>query len=422
VKRLVKRLFITLLLTNIFSSDAQSWKRNDFTSLGNIVDAAVFGDTIISISQLGYIIKSNDFGNNWTIDSSYVTYGDAFQSMYFVNRQRGYISCLFYSSILNTLDGGKTWTPLANGNARGGIGHVLQFTDTIRGYGGDYGEDEIKKTVNGGLTWAFNRVNNNCQAIFRIQFFDSTKGYLLGGTTNGQDSRTFLYKTINGGGNWSLVDSTPFQGIGDFVFVDTNTVYLIFTHRIFKSSDDLTTIDTLFQSTSISSSMFDITHAISFPNRDTGFLAFSGSIFKTVDGGNTLIQTDFTSADSPEDITCIKASSSKKAVIGTNNGNIYVTTVGGGTYNGVKNDYSYPDFFIYPNPAKNELQFSNLPILNSSFQYSIVNILGQTKQSNTLLPNNTSPSINVSALPAGIYFIRLTYNKGFVYSAKFVKE
>ena len=70
---------------------------------------------------------------------------------------------------------------------------------------------------------------------------------------------------------------------------------------------------------------------------------------------------------------------------------------------------------IYPNPAKNNLYVRS----SKPADYSIVNLLGQTLQSGQL--TQTMSTLDVSELPAGVYFITVTNGKD-TQKVKFVKE
>jgi hypothetical protein len=73
---------------------------------------------------------------------------------------------------------------------------------------------------------------------------------------------------------------------------------------------------------------------------------------------------------------------------------------------------------IYPNPAQDKITLNiNSPIL-SSFNYSIVNSLGQEVLAN----NCNSNTIDISTLPIGIYFCQLIGNDGELINVTFVKE
>ncbi len=78
-------------------------------------------------------------------------------------------------------------------------------------------------------------------------------------------------------------------------------------------------------------------------------------------------------------------------------------------------DFDKNAIAIYPNPANNELNITNIV---GSYSYKITNTLGKTLKSNT---NETSSSITISELTSGIYFIEITNQDNKKSMIKFVK-
>ena len=73
--------------------------------------------------------------------------------------------------------------------------------------------------------------------------------------------------------------------------------------------------------------------------------------------------------------------------------------------------------FIFPNPATEEI---NIDGVKSKTNYSLLNINGIIEQSGTL--KTGSNSINIRALPPGVYLLELTDNEGGKTMRKIVKE
>jgi len=73
-------------------------------------------------------------------------------------------------------------------------------------------------------------------------------------------------------------------------------------------------------------------------------------------------------------------------------------------------------YFIYPNPAKNELQITNYELGITNVE--IFDIYGRNLSSNHLIPTSSNHLINISHLPAGVYFIKISNT----FVGKFVKE
>ena len=82
---------------------------------------------------------------------------------------------------------------------------------------------------------------------------------------------------------------------------------------------------------------------------------------------------------------------------------------------------------VYPNPCENKLTVSGIQFsVNSKIE--IENVLGQmmmVRQTHHDASNNLhtdNRQLNTKDLPSGIYFIKAEDEKGFVHTAKFVKE
>lgn len=137
------------------------------------------------------ILKSTDFGNNWS-----AVYSDTMNGVSGINHRE--INELFFVSnnvglavggnglFLKTIDGGATWTssfinPYTNLTG-------LHFTSPNVGYINNAGG--IYRTEDGGMNWAVQNISP-LTIIHQIKFTNHTIGFALG--DNG------VYKTTNGG-------------------------------------------------------------------------------------------------------------------------------------------------------------------------------------------------------------------------------
>ncbi len=82
----------------------------------------------------------------------------------------------------------------------------------------------------------------------------------------------------------------------------------------------------------------------------------------------------------------------------------------------VKKQGFWPAFSVYPNPSKNRLFVKGK--LESSLHFTIINVLGQNMQQG----NISNGSIDISALPAGLYYLRLVQYGQTKSTMRFVKE
>ena len=76
---------------------------------------------------------------------------------------------------------------------------------------------------------------------------------------------------------------------------------------------------------------------------------------------------------------------------------------------------------IYPNPCADKLLVNGYSEIGNA-KIEVYNMLGQVAFTQNSLLNIQSHSIDVSHLTHGIYFLKITDTKGFLHTAKFVKE
>ena len=79
------------------------------------------------------------------------------------------------------------------------------------------------------------------------------------------------------------------------------------------------------------------------------------------------------------------------------------------------------ELVVYPNPVANQLTVYSKQFAVNTIE--IKNVLGQVMYGNSPLQRGLGGfEINVSHLPAGVYFLKATDDKGNSYNAKFVKQ
>jgi photosystem II stability/assembly factor-like uncharacterized protein len=146
----------------------------------------------------------------------------------------------------------------------------------------------IIKSDNAGITWTnknsgVNASDYDGSNIKSIKFLDSQTGFA---------GSTLMYRTTNGGNNWSLTSSSVFD---EYIFVSGSISYAVkkvsSKRTLFKSTDggaSWTPKDTILQNTS----------QIIFPDALTGFLSSNNKIYKTTNEGvswlNVLDNSAFT--------------------------------------------------------------------------------------------------------------------------------
>jgi len=77
------------------------------------------------------------------------------------------------------------------------------------------------------------------------------------------------------------------------------------------------------------------------------------------------------------------------------------------------------DFSLYPNPAENVIYISNKSRLNA--EYQIIDQKGQILQQGHLDSTGTERAVNISALQASVYLVRITGSSMVPVNLRFVK-
>jgi photosystem II stability/assembly factor-like uncharacterized protein len=103
-----------------------------------------------------------------------------------------------YQSLYKTTDGGMTWVNKFSMNLAKYSAYNICFVNSSVGFVGcNYGK--ILKTTDGGETWQKILIPDTTYTNWRIRFFNENLGFSL--CTKG--SATIIYKTTDGGANWT---------------------------------------------------------------------------------------------------------------------------------------------------------------------------------------------------------------------------
>lgn len=347
-KIIILLLFFLLIDININSQVQSGWYWVNPQPQGHNLTSVTYinNNTLIAVGWNGTILRSTNGGQNW-INYRYSTTRDLFRVKFF-DQNTGF-AVGDSSLILKTTDAGLNWirinffsndsfrdltfldanTVFIASNAKlikttnGGLnfeiitnvsGLFIQFTDQNTGY---CAGNSVKKSTNGGIDWTV--ISN--KIIYCGYFLNNNTGYLTG-----SDS---IYKTTNGGQNWSSSPAFLNSTISTLEYVNSNTGYAssVYSGRFYKTTNGGTVWNqVIIQNPTLSASGFDFIDAdniltvskygliekttnggtnwqnysnilyssvnsISFPNINTGFAAGykyiqNKSIFKTIDQGN----------------------------------------------------------------------------------------------------------------------------------------
>lgn len=213
------------------------------------------------VNTRGEIHGTNDGGATWR--QLEYQQGVLFRSVGFASATRGWAGNLNgfntptpQRSLYETVDGGETWTNISarvTGPEPIGIcGIWVQDAQTIFAVGRWHGPAIFVRSLDGGATWRSFDLRPLATGLVDVYFWDRQRGIIVGGRGIGSTleqqraSRTVILMTEDAGETWTERYLSPTPGTNAW--------------------------------------------KISFPTRDTGYVAvqgaaYSGTVLKTVDGG-----------------------------------------------------------------------------------------------------------------------------------------
>ncbi len=238
-----------------------------------------------AVSLEGKIIHTTNAGIDWEIQNSTVT--TPIVDIFFINKNLGWALTFsaappFGTSILKTNNGGLSWVS-DSVFFENEIMYTVYFLNEQVGFLGGNG---VKKTTDGGLTWINSFIEPggvSTLPINNFSFYSNTFGYACGGRV---DIAGVIWRTTDGGNNWSSIGLSPDQ-IFDIYIVDSlNTISLsgdpelLYPLGLIKTSD--AGINWAFNELPL----FGLSYAIDFLNNQEGWSASGYKFLRTVDGGN----------------------------------------------------------------------------------------------------------------------------------------
>lgn len=170
-----------------------------------------------------------------------------------------------------------------------------------------------------GFTQWTSQVSNTTTDLYGLHFPDATNGWAVG-------ADGFITKSSDSGANWSSQTSGTIRSRDGIFMIDDNTGFTVGDRAIICSTTDGGAMD--WSVTQITGYSGVFMHDVHFPTSDIGYIsANSGTVFKTIDGGD-----NWTDVSVPSAVTRYRGvyfvSSSTGWLVGSG-GNIVHTTNGG---------------------------------------------------------------------------------------------
>lgn len=242
-----KILFYIAILNSTFYSQTSNWSVVQTPVTANLKNIfAIDSSNVWVAGDSGYILYSNDLGNNWTIQYFKPNY--QINDIFFLDENNGWAiangtedQINVENFILSTTDGGLNWLS-RRFRPDNVILYSICFINQTKGIvGGD--NNILKLTTNGGEDWIDLIRDSSTFSNFpvrKIRFLNDSLGFAVGGI---YDRGGVIWHCTNGGFDW-MTDSAYADPFFDMVFPDSQTVITLasdiersFPSAVFKSSD-----------------------------------------------------------------------------------------------------------------------------------------------------------------------------------------
>ncbi|MBV6479902.1 MAG: Ycf48-like protein [Ignavibacteria bacterium] len=354
----------------------------------------------------GYIIKTTNGGENWIQQGFGVTFEPLF-GIHPVDSNVVY-AVGFYRTVVKTTNGGTTWIKIQSGQPGDGIYTCVFFINSNTGWIGNFDSPEygVRRTTDGGVTITSVPFSGFPEDMY---FKDSLNGVGVGGLS-------YIYRTTNGGINWSSYSIVQNGDLYRVSFINENTGFTASRRAAYKTTNFGLSWDSVGN---IPVQMGSVTSA-EFSSENTGWAGTQYQIYKTTTGGRVWFLQILTGV-------VYNIYSVNDSLVWTcgNGGRIWHTTTGGISFvtnlsNNVPENFELKQ--NYPNPFNSTTTINFHINKDDEYRLEIYNALGQliSKAFEQKFHKGIYQLIfDANGLGSGIYFYRLS-SKKFSQTRKFL--
>lgn len=361
-------------------------------------------DTGWAAGEDGTIIRTNDGGYNWEVQSTNVQ--TFIVSLFFLNENLGWAltaksATPFGTTILHTTNGGVDWIS-EDFPQSSTIMNTIFFLDSLNGF---VGGKNISKTTDGGQSWEITNIDSSIVSglpVHNFKFYSREFGYACGGFI---DLAGVIWKTSDGGNNWEATGVSPDQVFDMYIIDSLNAIALSGDPEGFYGIGLLKTSDAGIRWSFNELQLFGLSFSINFRTSLDIWSASGFQFLHSQDGGDSWTVEPTPNGSIVYDIYFLN---SKEGIAVGDSGAIlkYITIED--ENNSPKNKFLLNQ--NYPNPFNPSTKISWQIYSKSLVSLKIYDVLG--KKVSQLINEEESTGIysvefDGEDFPAGIYFYQL---------------
>lgn len=403
----MKKLIYTFVIVLVVGTLNAQWVQVPSGTIENLNDIQfVDANTGFAVGDIGVVLKTTNGGQNW-VSISTGNYAKNY-CLFFTSATSGFIGTT-NGELIRTTNSGISWdiiSPLQYANTY--IIRSIYFTSTMTGFlafnynvASPYG-NMLYKTTNGGLNWSFTsgEMQRPSTSIF---FINPNYGWVI---CNYPQNTTGISRTTNGGLNWDTWENTSYNWfhINSIHFFASTIGYASAdSGKIFKTTNggvNWTNLGSYSSHNLNSIKAIDVYKAVTVGN--------SGVIKATSNGGTTWFNQNSTTSNNLNSLYMVNSTTGFVAgdvgtILKTTNGGTYIKKIEEIIPNNYELQQNYPNPF---NP-RTTIRFS---IPKQSFvKITVYNLNGKiisTLVENVLSTGTYETTFDASEHSSGVYYIK----------------
>ena len=259
--------------------------------------------------------------------------------------------------------------------------------------------DGLRYSEDGGRTWTIMVIDSEIHSFFGLEFVSEQVGFTIGKRRKNQANYSVIFKTIDGGENWTEIYEATEAGIDfwDYCFVSTDVAFLTSSDGIIRQTTDG---GISWNNINISNNPLEEGRKIEFVTPQVGYLSTfdseneKGYLYRTQNGGYNWNLELTTNSSTSFDFTFLDTENGYAI---SNHKTIYKRTK---DYQPIENTI---ELILAPNPTDNYFILSNTILPVGEYQLSVFDTAGKR----ILSTKNIYKRFETKSWTSGIYFVEI---------------